>query len=72
MREVGEALDDGFNQIQTAVSHSTPEAEMIAASVALRVDAIPHMDLWDILLGRKIHLRFVEDNDPMIKICIYP
>ena len=34
---------------QTAVSHSTPEAEMIAAAYALRAEGVPLMTLWDIL-----------------------
>ena len=53
---------------QTAVSHSTPEAELIAADFAVRVEGIPCLDLWDTLLGKKNSLRFEEDNDATFKI----
>ena len=35
---------------QTAVSHSTPEAEIVAADAALRTLGFPGMDLWDKVL----------------------
>ena len=54
---------------QTAVSHSTPEAEMIAGAFALRAEGIPQMGLWDIVLQRDMRLEFAEDNEAMIKMC---
>ena len=35
---------------QSAVSHSTPEAEIVAADIAIRTLGIPAMDLWDVVL----------------------
>ena len=54
---------------QTCVSHSTPEAEIVAADLALRTEAIPAIPLWERLLGRKIDVDFMEDNEAVVKIC---
>ena len=54
---------------QTAISKSTPEAEMIAASYALSSEGLPAMSLWDALLQRPIVLDIAEDNEATIKIC---
>ena len=54
---------------QTAISKSTPEAEMIAASYALSSEGLPAMSLWDAILGRAVSLEIAEDNEAMIKIC---
>ena len=40
----------GMSKKQTAVSHSTPEAEIVAADLALRTEGIPAIELWNILL----------------------
>ena len=53
---------------QTAVSHSTPEAELIAGAYAFRAEGIPQMNLWDMVFGKPIKLYFAEDNEAMIKI----
>ena len=39
----------GISKRQPAVSHCTTEAEMIAAALGLRAEAIPFQILWDIL-----------------------
>jgi hypothetical protein len=52
----------GLSKKQGAVSHSTPEAEIVAADVALRVEGIPALSLWDLLLGRPQCILFHEDN----------
>ena len=39
----------GISKRQSAVSHCTTEAEMIAAARGLRAEAIPFQILWDIL-----------------------
>ena len=66
-------LLSAISKRQTAVSHSTPEAEMIAAAFALRVEGLPFMEFWDIILRslglNPIQLDFAEDNEAMIKIC---
>ena len=53
---------------QKAVSHSTPEAELIAADAAMRKEGIPAMDVWDKLLGRKVTLTLLEDNQACLQI----
>ena len=47
---------------QGCVSHSTPEAEIVAADHAMRTYGIPCMDLWDKLLQRTVIMHFHEDN----------
>ena len=56
---------------QSCVSHSTPEAEIVAADMVIRVIGLPAMQLWDILLGAgngKLRAIFKEDNEAAIKI----
>ena len=53
---------------QTAVSHSTPEAEIISAAAAVRTAGLPAMTLWDALLNRTVKMEFKEDNESCIKI----
>ena len=62
-------LLSALSKRQTAVSHSTPEAEIIAAALALRTEALPQMTIWEAVLRRPMYLRFAEDNEAMIKIC---
>ena len=38
---------------QTAVSHSTPEAELVAADMALRAIGVPSLPLWHTILQRE-------------------
>ena len=47
---------------QTAVSHSTLEAEYIAADHAVRVDGMPLQDLLEPIFGAST-LHFCEDNE---------
>ena len=47
---------------QTAVSHSTPEAEYIAADHAIRAEGLPLQDLLEPLFGAST-LHFFEDNE---------
>ena len=37
---------------QTAVSHSTPEAEIVSAGLALRTELLPSIPMWETLLNR--------------------
>ena len=53
---------------QTATSRSTTEAEMVSLAMALFAEAMPCMDLWDILLGRNIDFYIPEDNEATIKV----
>ena len=43
---------------QTSVSHSSTESEIISLDAGLRLDGIPALDLWDLIvlvLGNRIH-----------------
>ena len=54
---------------QSCVSHSTPEAEIVAADMALRTVGIPAIELWSAILQRpNLVLEFREDNQAMIKV----
>jgi hypothetical protein len=59
----------GVSKIQTAVSHSTPEAEIVAADHAMRAEGIPALSLLGAIFERKVHLCVMEDDEAMIKIC---
>jgi hypothetical protein len=48
---------------QTAVSHSTPEAEIVAADHMMRTETLPLLDVLDVLLGRKVIPTLHEDNE---------
>ena len=58
----------GMSKRQGCVSHSTPEAEIVAAGYALRCCGIPCLDLWQTLLPHKPGLLFHEDNQAMIRV----
>ena len=58
----------GMSKKQTAVSHSTPEAEIIAAALAIRSEAMPLMDVFDVILNRSVALCFLEDNQAAMRI----
>ena len=52
---------------QACVSHSTPEAEITAMSLALRNVGLPSMDIWNIVLpGARLLVR--EDNDVAVRV----
>jgi RNA:NAD 2'-phosphotransferase (TPT1/KptA family) len=56
---------------QTAKSHSTPEAEIVAADMAIRLIGLPSLQLWDCILGqgvRKLVAIFKEDNEAAIRV----
>ena len=53
---------------QTAQSHSTPEAEIVALDAGVRTVGIPSQQLWKVLLRREPTLRVWEDNEATIKI----
>ena len=56
---------------QGCVSHSTPEAEVVAADHALRIAGIPCLDLWDTVLDEPVTLDFHEDNETAITAMRY-
>jgi hypothetical protein len=53
----------GLSKKQTAVSHSTPEAEIVAADTAIRGEGIPLLDFMDKMLSRPVTMHFYEDNE---------
>lgn len=54
---------------QTAVSHSTPEADMIATDLALRVDGYPGLDIAQALFRPDFKMQFCKNNEAFMKIC---
>ena len=58
----------GQTKKQGCVSHSTPEAEIVAADFALRTVGIPALSLWEVILQRDLAINFHEDNSAMIQI----
>ena len=49
---------------QTSVSHSSTESEIISLDAGLRLDGIPALDLWDLIvfLSLETRLRFLTDR----------
>ena len=54
---------------QGCVSHSTPEAEIVAADFSLRMMGLPILDLCEVVLRPDPTLYFHEDNQAMIAVC---
>ena len=59
---------NAISKKQTCVSHSTPEAEIVAADLAVRTEGLPALQLWDMVLERPTKLVFQEDNQATIRI----
>ena len=53
---------------QTAVSHSTVEAEIIAADHAIRISWLPALPLWEKILDRTLSLDVYQDNQATARI----
>ena len=53
---------------QTCISTSSTEAEVVAAFAALESFVLPALDLWELLIGRKIVADFREDNQATIQV----
>ena len=51
---------NGVSKKQTCVSHSTPEAEIIAANAAVSLEGLPALQLWAIVLERKVLATLLE------------
>ena len=57
----------GQSKKQGCVSHSTPEAEIVAADHAVRTMGVPSLDLWSTLFERpEANVVFHEDNETAI------
>ena len=59
---------NAISKKQSCVSHSTPEAEIVAADLAIRTEGLPALQLWDMVLERPVKLLFQEDNQATIQI----
>ena len=59
---------NGVSKKQTCISHSTPEAEIVAANAAVRLEGLPALQLRDIVLERKVVATMLEDNQATMKI----
>ena len=59
---------NGVSKRQACVSHSTPEAELVAASAAIRIEGLPALQLWDTVLDRKVQATLLEDNQATLQI----
>jgi len=53
---------------QTSNSNGSTESETVALSHILRQEAIPTLQLWETLLGRKVHVEIYEDNQGTIDV----
>ena len=58
----------GQSKKQTAVSHSTVEAEIVAADHAVRTGGLPALQLWERLLDRPLVLEVYQDNQATARI----
>ena len=58
----------GQSKTQGCVSHSTPEAELVALSFALRGSGLPGLDMWHVLLPHRPELLVHEDNQALIPV----
>ena len=56
----------GQSKKQGCQSHSTPEAEIVAAEHTLRTVGLPALGLWGKLLGQNAVLEFLKDNETAI------
>ena len=59
---------NAISKKQSCVSHSTPEAEIVAADLAIRTEGLPALQLWDMVFERSVKLKFQEDNQATIQI----
>ena len=58
----------GSSKRQGCVSHSTPEAEIVAADVAMRAMGMPALRLMERILGKGPKFVFFGDNKAMISV----
>ena len=50
-------------QKQAAVAHSTVDAEIVSANIAVRTIGLPALDVWETALRRSVQLTLIEDNE---------
>ena len=54
---------------QTAVSHSSTESEIISLDAALRLDGMPALDLWDLIVA-DLHGNTNQSNQARRDLCV--
>ena len=54
---------------QSVVSHSTPEAEIVAADYVVRTAVLPAFGMWELVLARPVHAVLFEDNSACVQVC---
>ena len=59
---------NGVSKKQTCVSHSIPEAEVVAANAAVRFEGLLALQLWDTILGRPVQATLLEDSQATMQI----
>lgn len=55
---------------QTSVSRSTAEAELVSLAHGVAKEGLPALDLWETILGRKLTVYLMEDNEAACRIVI--
>ncbi len=58
----------GISKRQTSTSHSTPEADIVAADLGVRTKGLPAMTLWETFLARPMQCVFCEDNEACTRV----
>lgn len=58
----------GISKRQTSVSRATAEAELVAADMAIRREALPALQLWEQLTSREMVVTLMEDSMSAITI----
>ena len=53
---------------QTAMSHSTPEAELVSMALGIRGVGLPAILLWKVILGREPQVELYQDNTATTRI----
>ena len=53
---------------QTSTSRSTTESEIVSLAHSLYQEGLPALQLWELLLGRPVALRVLEDNQATILV----
>ena len=53
---------------QTSTSRSTTESEVVSLAHSLYQERLPSLQLWEMLLGRPVTLRVLEDNQATIPV----
>ena len=52
------------------MAHSTVEAEIVSANLAVRTIGLPALDLWETALRRSVMLTLIEDNESTAAIIL--